>query len=45
MLEPGDPRMKYSPPWMDNGTVVVPGQIKDTAARNGIKGMWDSMSL
>ena len=37
MLEPGDPRMKYSPPWTDNGTVVVPGQIKNTAERNGIK--------
>ena len=37
MLERGDPRMKYSPRLMDNGTVVVPGQIKSTAARNRMK--------
>ena len=37
MLEPGYPRTKYSSPWTENGTVVVPGQIKNTAARRGVK--------
>jgi hypothetical protein len=37
MMERGDSRTKYSPPWTEDGTFIVPGQIRKTTERRNIK--------